>query len=53
MYYFTTYNDCPAIMWYDIDTRSIYFADDTDSDLHKTYLEWVAAGNTAEEWTQE
>jgi hypothetical protein len=49
MYYLITYDEKPAIMWFDGQTRSIHFADDIQNPLHIAYLEWVAQGNTAYE----
>jgi len=49
MYYLITYDEKPAIMWFDEQTRSIHFADDITNPLHIAYLEWVSEGNTADE----
>jgi hypothetical protein len=49
MWYLITYDQKPAIMWFDGETRSIHFADDTKNPMHIAYLEWVAKGNTADE----
>lgn len=50
MWYLTTYDDKPAIMFFDGETRTIHFADDSENKLNKEYLEWLAQGNIPEEF---
>ena len=51
MWYTIKYDDRDAFMFFNEITRSMFLADDIENPLYQQYLEWVALGNIAEEWS--
>lgn len=50
MWYTIKYDDKDALMFFNGDTRSIHFADDTENPLHAEFVAWCAEGNEPVEW---